>query len=176
MSGPTIKRATKRASKIAVIDGLMCLRISHSRIGHVAKARTPAHASAGKKRRKIQIAAKTKIVRSTTRPINCRDDCCIKNAASILLHSRRASSKKIDSSHHITGIHADLTPGRWRFPKLHGRAASSGSTFAPPAICGLDGSKRWRSSRLETIARARRKASFRFFVRRSAILKNASPK
>src|SRR5437016_472158 len=82
MSGPTIKRAIKRASKIAVIDGLICLRISHSRTGQVAKAKTPAHASAGKKCRKIQIAARTKIVRSTTRPINCRDDCCIKNAAS----------------------------------------------------------------------------------------------
>ena len=35
-----------------------------------------------------------------------------------LLHSRRASSKKIDSSHHITGIHAGLTPSRWDFPSF----------------------------------------------------------
>ena|SRR5215475_5851234 len=176
MSGPTIKRATKRASKIAVTGGLIPLRISHSRMGHVANARTPAHASAGKKRRKIQIAARTNSVRSMTRPINCRDDdCCIKDAA-LILASRHGRPKSVNLSHRdYVDLHADLLLTR-SDSKLHGRAASSGSTFAPPAICGLDGSKPWRSSRLETIERARRKASFRLFVRRNAMLKNASPK
>src|SRR5262249_8291862 len=60
--------------------------------------------------------------------------------------------------------------------KHHRRARSKGSTFLPPAICGCDGSNPWRSSRLETTERARRKASFRLLVWRRAILNKASPK
>jgi len=60
--------------------------------------------------------------------------------------------------------------------KHHRRATSKGSTFPPPAICGCDGSNPWRSSRLETSERARRKPSFRLLVWRRAILKKASPK
>src|SRR5262249_10514674 len=56
------------------------------------------------------------------------------------------------------------------------RATSRGSTFPPPAICGCDGSKPSRNSRLSTSERAIRKASFRLSARRSAVLKKASPK
>src|SRR5262249_20408010 len=58
----------------------------------------------------------------------------------------------------------------------HGRATSRGSTLAPPAICGCDGSKPWRSARFKTSERATTKASFRVVARRSATLKKASPK
>src|SRR5262249_58598090 len=57
-----------------------------------------------------------------------------------------------------------------------GRATSRGSTFSPPAICGCDGSKPSRNSRLNTSERAIKKASFRLLARRSAALKKASPK
>jgi hypothetical protein len=58
----------------------------------------------------------------------------------------------------------------------HGRATSRGSTLAPPAICGCDGSKPWPSSRFKTNERATRKASFKVAARRRATLKKASPK
>ena len=58
----------------------------------------------------------------------------------------------------------------------NGCATSRGSTFPPPAICGCDGSKPSRNSRLNTSERAIRKASFRLLARRSAALKKASPK
>src|SRR5215467_6376065 len=57
-----------------------------------------------------------------------------------------------------------------------GRATSRGSTFPPPAICGCDGSKPSRNSRLNTSERATMKASFRLLARRNAALKKASPK
>src|SRR6516162_10246198 len=57
-----------------------------------------------------------------------------------------------------------------------GRATRRGSTFTPPAICGCDGSKPSRNSRLNTSERAIKKASFRLLARRSAALKKASPK
>jgi hypothetical protein len=70
-----MRTPTESASKIAAMDGGVPLRVSHSRMGHVAIARTLAQASAGKKRCKIQTAARTNIVTRMRRPKNCRDDC-----------------------------------------------------------------------------------------------------
>jgi hypothetical protein len=65
---------------------------------------------------------------------------------------------------------------RQRDRSAHGRAISNGSTFAPPAIAGFDGSKCSRNSRFLTRARAKTKASFRPLTCRRATLKKASPK
>jgi hypothetical protein len=50
---------------------------------------------------------------------------------------------------------------------------SNGSTFAPPASKGFDGSKCSRNSRVRTSERAMRNAFFKLTVRRSASLKKA---
>ena len=63
-----------------------------------------------------------------------------------------------------------------RRPAAQGRAMSNGCTFSPPVINGFDGSKRSRSSRFLTSARATTKASFRLLACRSATLKKALPK
>jgi hypothetical protein len=64
-----------------------------------------------------------------------------------------------------------------RQPAAQGRAMSNnGCTFSPPLIWGFDGSKRSRSSRFLTSARATTKASFRLLACRSAALKKALPK
>src|SRR5260370_3510390 len=65
---------------------------------------------------------------------------------------------------------------RRRRPAAQGRAMSNGCTFSPPVIRGFDGSKRSRSSRFLTRARATTKASFRLLACRSATLKKAFPK
>ena len=52
-----------------------------------------------------------------------------------------------------------------------GRATSRGSTFPPPAICGCDGSKPSRNSRLNTSERAIKKASFRLLAPERSIEK-----
>ena len=63
-----------------------------------------------------------------------------------------------------------------RRPAAQGRGMSNGCTFSPPVIRGFDGSKRSRSSRFLTSARATTKASFRLLACRSATLKKALPK
>ena len=50
------------------------------------------------------------------------------------------------------------------------------SIFSPPAIRGLEGLRPLCSSRLRMSALAKANASLRFVVRRSAVLKKASPK
>src|SRR6476620_8708431 len=59
---------------------------------------------------------------------------------------------------------------------VQGRPASNGSTSAPPAMSGFDGSKCSRNSRFRTSEDASRNASFRLTSFRSAMLKKASPK
>src|SRR5262245_524986 len=78
MRGATTKTPTKSVSKSAVADRVVPFRTSHSRNGQVGRARTAAHASAGKKGRRIQTAATTNTVVRMMRPNECRDeDCCI---------------------------------------------------------------------------------------------------
>jgi hypothetical protein len=61
-------------------------------------------------------------------------------------------------------------------PKPAASVMNNGCTFSPPVIRGFDGSKRSRSSRFLTSARATTKASFRLLACRSATLKKALPK
>src|SRR5262245_8826351 len=71
MRGATTKTPTKSVSKSAVADRVVPFRTSHSRNGQVGRARTAAHASAGKKGRRIQTAATTNIVVRMMRPNDC---------------------------------------------------------------------------------------------------------
>src|SRR5215471_16065486 len=131
ISGPIIKMPTTRVSRIAVIDGIIPLQTSHWRTGHVATARTPAHARAGKKRRRIQTAERTNIATRMIRPNDCRDDdcCSIKRPPLRSLTSRHESSQA-HFARHCFHRHGD------RVLKLTGGLRAKTLHFYPPPFAG----------------------------------------
>src|SRR6478736_5690689 len=74
MMGTMMTKPTIKVSVIAAAVDRMPLRSKRSRNGHVAMARTAAHASPGKKCRNIQIAANAAAATNRKRPIRCRDE------------------------------------------------------------------------------------------------------